>query len=79
TLVQEGCQVTFWPANAYYDAEYAPPLQRSGIEVMHGAACVGTDGFDAWMEANGRYLDVVILNRPHISIELVASVRRHSK
>lgn len=79
TLVQEGCQVTFWPANAYYDAEYALPLQQSGIEVMHGAACVGASGFDAWMEANGRYLDVAILNRPHISIELVASVRRHSK
>ena len=78
TLVQEGCQVTFWPANAYYDAEYALPLQRSGIEVMHGADCVGVAGFDAWMAANGRYLDVVILNRPHISIELVESVRRHS-
>ncbi|MBD8697843.1 glycosyltransferase [Stenotrophomonas sp. CFBP 13718] len=78
TLVQEGCQVTFWPANAYHDAEYALPLQRLGIEVMHGAECVGVAGFDAWMEANGHYLDVVILNRPHISIELVESVRRRS-
>lgn len=76
TLVDEGCQVTFWPANAYYDADYALPLQQLGIEVMHGAECV--DGFDTWMAANGRYLDVVILNRPHISVGLVASVRQHS-
>ncbi|MDT9582978.1 glycosyltransferase [Stenotrophomonas indicatrix] len=79
TLLQEGCQVTFWPANAYLDSVYAPPLQRVGIEVMHGADCVGVDGFDAWMASNGRYLDAVILNRPHVSAELVASVRRHSK
>ncbi|WP_445514596.1 glycosyltransferase [Stenotrophomonas sp. 3(2025)] len=79
TLLQEGCQVTFWPANAYLDSVYAPPLQRIGIEVMHGADCVGVDGFDAWMASNGRYLDAVILNRPHVSAELVASVRRHSK
>ncbi|MCD7099173.1 class I SAM-dependent methyltransferase [Stenotrophomonas sp. MMGLT7] len=77
TLVQEGCQVTFWPANAYYDAEYALPLQRMGIEVMYGSECVGASGFDAWMAEHGRYLDVAILNRPHISIELMDSVRRH--
>lgn len=79
TLVQESCQITFWPANAYHDEAYATPLQRQGIEVMYGPDCVGTAGFDAWMTANGRYLDVVILNRPHISVDLVASVRRHSK
>ncbi|MEN5207887.1 glycosyltransferase [Stenotrophomonas terrae] len=79
TLLREGCQVTFWPANAYFDAAYAPPLQRAGIEVMHGADCVGVAGFEAWMASNGRYLDAVILNRPHVSAELVASVRQHSK
>ncbi|WP_434212946.1 glycosyltransferase [[Pseudomonas] boreopolis] len=78
TLVQEGCQVTFWPANAYYDAEYASPLQRMGIEVMHGSECVGAAGFENWMAEHGRYQEAVILNRPHISAELVASVRRHS-
>ena len=77
-LVQEGCQVTFWPANAYHDADYARPLQTAGIEVMYGADCVGVAGFDAWMAEHGRYLDVVILNRPHISIELIDSVRRRT-
>jgi len=79
TLVQEGCKLTFWPANAYHDEAYAAPLQRQGVEVMYGPDCVGTAGFDAWMAENGRYLDVVILNRPHISVDLVASVRRHSQ
>ncbi len=79
TLVQEGYQLTFWPANAYHDEAYAAPLQRQGIEVMYGPDCVGIAGFDAWMAANGRYLDVVILNRPHISVDLVDSVRRHSQ
>lgn len=77
TLVQQGCQVVFWPANLYFDEVYAPPLQRLGVEVMHGGEYV--DRFDEWIVEHGSYLDAVILNRPHISVEFVESVRRHSK
>ncbi len=75
-LVRQGFQVTFWPANAYYDPIYTPPLQQLGVEVLYGSEYVGR--FDAWMAENGSYLDTVILNRPHISVDLVSSVRNHS-
>lgn len=77
TLVRQGCQVSFWPANAYEDPIYTPPLQQLGVEVLCGSEYVGR--FDAWMTEHGNYLDAVVLNRPHISAELVGSVRRHSR
>lgn len=77
TLVRQGCQVSFWPANAYDDPVYTPPLQQLGVEVLCGSDYVGR--FDAWMAEHGSYLDAVVLNRPHISAELVGSVRRHSR
>ncbi|NWF34645.1 glycosyltransferase [Stenotrophomonas sp. SAM-B] len=77
TLVGQGCQVSFWPANAYEDPIYTPPLQQLGVEVLCGSDYVGR--FDAWLAEHGGYLDAVVLNRPHISAELVGSVRRHSR
>ncbi|MDX3934241.1 glycosyltransferase [Stenotrophomonas sp.] len=77
TLVRQGCQVSFWPANAYEDPIYTPPLQQLGVEVLCGSEYVGR--FDAWLTEHGNYLDAVVLNRPHISAELVGSVRRHSR
>jgi GT2 family glycosyltransferase/SAM-dependent methyltransferase len=77
TLVRQGCQVTFWPANAYQDPIYTPPLQQLGVEVLCGSEYVGR--FDAWLTEHGNYLDAVVLNRPHISADLVGSVRRHSR
>lgn len=76
-LVRQGFQVTFWPANAYHDLVYTPPLQQLGVEVLYGSEYVGR--FDAWMAENGGHLDAVVLNRPHISVDLVSSVRNHSK
>lgn len=77
TLVRQGCQVSFWPANAYQDPIYTPPLQQLGVEVLCGSEYVGR--FDAWLTEHGNYLDAVVLNRPHISADLVGSVRRHSR
>jgi GT2 family glycosyltransferase/SAM-dependent methyltransferase len=76
-LVGQGCQVSFWPANAYEDPIYTPPLQQLGVEVLCGSDYIGR--FDAWLAEHGGYLDAVLLNRPHISAELVGSVRRHSR
>ncbi len=75
-LVDHGFHVTFWPANAYHDLVYTPPLQQLGVEVLYGSEYVGR--FDEWMAANGAYLEAVVLNRPHISVDLVSSVRNHS-
>ena len=76
-LVRQGFQVTFWPANAFHDLVYTPPLQELGVEVLYGSEYVGR--FDSWMAEHGANLDTVVLNRPHISVDLVSSVRNHSK
>ncbi|HQQ57983.1 MAG TPA: glycosyltransferase [Thermomonas sp.] len=75
-LVAHGCNVKFWPDNLHFDPGYTPALQQLGVEVLHGAEYAGK--FDAWIADNGRYLDVAILNRPHISVNYVVPLRRHS-
>ena len=77
TLVARGYQVTFWPENLHRDPEYTPALQKLGVEVLYGDAYWGR--FDAWLEEHGQYFDAIILNRPHVSVGLVESVRRHSR
>jgi GT2 family glycosyltransferase len=75
-LVANGCNVKFWPDNLYYDPEYAPALQQLGVEVLHGGEYVGR--FAEWARENGRYIDVAILNRPHISGSYVGPLRENS-
>ncbi len=75
-LVANGCNVKFWPDNLYYDPDYAPALQQLGVEVLHGGEYVGR--FAEWARENGRYIDVAILNRPHISGSYVGPLREHS-
>lgn len=75
-LVSNGCNVKFWPQNLYYDPDYAPALEQMGVEIFHGAEYV--DRFPEWVREHGRYLDVVILNRPHVAVEFIAPLRAHS-
>jgi len=75
-LVAHGCNVKFWPDNLHFDPDYTPALQQLGVEVLHGAEYAGK--FEAWIADNGQYLDVAILNRPHVSVNYVAPLRRHS-
>jgi GT2 family glycosyltransferase len=69
--------VKFWPQNLWYDPTYTPVLQQKGVEVIYGAEYV--DGFDNWIQRNGIYIDYVLLSRPHISIEFIDSIRKHTK
>ncbi|MEO6365893.1 MAG: DUF4915 domain-containing protein [Luteimonas sp.] len=76
-LQGKGMALKFWPQNLHYDPAYAPALQQAGIELFHGNAYAGR--FDEWIEENGQYLDYVILSRPHISVEFIDAVRRHTR
>ncbi len=75
-LLDQGLAVKFWPQNLHFDRDYAPELQRAGIEVFHGGAHAG--GFERWVEQNGRYLDYAILSRPHVATEFIDPLREHS-
>lgn len=76
-LQQQGMQVKFWPENLAWDPVYAAALQRHGIEFFHGPEYVAM-GFDAWFAENGRYFDYVVVSRPHIGVQVIDAVRRHS-
>lgn len=75
-LVEKGYHVTFWPENLHHDIEYTKIMQQFGVEVLYGGEYWGK--FAAWIAENGRYIDAVILNRPHVSVNFLDSVRQHS-
>ena len=75
-LVDSGFNVKFWPDNQYFDPMYAPQLLDMGVETYYGGEYVGK--FADWVRDNGALLDVVILNRPHISVNYVDLIREHS-
>ena len=77
TLVEQGWQVAFWPENLRRDPAYTAPLQQLGVEVIYGDEHWGR--FEAWVREHGRHLDAVVLNRPHVSVNFIEAVRRHSR
>lgn len=73
---RRGIEVKFWPGNLWYDPVYTSPLQDAGIEVVYGSEY--HKGFEDWMRENGRFVDCVLLSRPHVSVEFIDAIRRHS-
>lgn len=71
-----GLHVIFLGDNFFNHEPYTSQLQQLGIEVLYGARYA--DGFDQWLAANGRYLDYVYLNRPHIATKYFESVRQQT-
>ncbi|MDR2990346.1 MAG: glycosyltransferase [Burkholderiaceae bacterium] len=73
---KQGLNVKFWPYNLWYDPEYTPKLEQVGVEVFYGAEYANR--FDQWIERYGQFIDYVLLSRPHVSIEFIDSIRKHS-
>ncbi|MEN1972211.1 glycosyltransferase [Luteimonas sp. MJ204] len=69
-----GMLVKFWAEEVDEAGVYAANLAAHGIEL----ASDGGGDFDAWMAANGAYLDLVVLSRPLVAERHVDAVRRHS-
>jgi len=74
---KQGIEVKFWPENLWYDPVYTSLLQDAGIEVIYGPEY--HKGFEDWMRENGSFVDCVLLSRPHVSVEFIDSIRRHSR
>ena len=59
-----GYAVKFLPANLWYDPNYAPDLQRRGIEVIYGphhGSC------EQYVQEYASLFDKIFLSRPHIA------------
>lgn len=72
-LLGAGWVVKFWPDNLWLDPDYAPALQRRGVEVIYGSKRVG--GFEEYLRECGAELDAVLLSRPHISVPYLQALR----
>jgi len=76
TLLSQGICVKFWPHNHYYDPVYAPWLEALGIEVVAGNRTVGK--FEDWIAQNGKNIDTILLSRPHVAVDFIDAIQRHS-
>lgn len=75
-FVAMGYHVKFIGDNFYKSEPYTTALQQMGIEVCYGDYYFRH--WKDWISANGRYLDYVLLSRPHISCKYIDIIRTYS-
>ncbi len=76
-FLDQGFSVTFWPDNLRNDREYGDVLRQMGVEVI--AHPIWADRFPDWMRENGRFIDHVLVCRPHVAEKYVDAVRAASQ
>lgn len=76
-FVSQKFSVKFWPQNLWCDPDYTPPLQKIGVEVLYGPEFA--NGFEKWISVNGQYLDYVLVSRPHIAVEFIEAIKKHTR
>ena len=72
-LLKMGFTVKFWPDNLWFDPEYTPQLQQLGVEVIYGAEHVGK--FKQWLLSAEGGVSHVLLNRPHVAVNYVDTLK----
>jgi GT2 family glycosyltransferase/ubiquinone/menaquinone biosynthesis C-methylase UbiE/glycosyltransferase involved in cell wall biosynthesis/peptidoglycan hydrolase CwlO-like protein len=72
-----GLNVKFLGDNFYPHQPYTDMLQQAGVEVLTGSWFA--DHWPEWLEENGRFLDYVFLNRPHIAPKYLGPIKAHTK
>ena len=72
-FVKMGLNVKFIGDNYFRHEPYTHVLQQMGVEVLYGPWYAQHWG--DWLRENGAHIDYVMLNRPHISVKYIASVR----
>ena len=70
-LVELGWIVKFWPQNRAYSETYTPPLEAMGVEVLDWRSPMT---LAAWLAENGTSLDLVILTRPMVAVDLLPAI-----
>ncbi|WP_235839902.1 methyltransferase domain-containing protein [Derxia lacustris] len=69
--------VKFWPENLWFDPDYTPALEATGVEVFHGPEYSGN--FDRWTRENGAHIDYVLLSRPYVALNYIDSLRANTR
>lgn len=76
-FLRMGLNVKFLGDNFFPHQPYTERLEQSGVEVLVGPWYA--DHWPEWLQQNGRHIDHVLLNRPHIAPKYIRLVRRHTK
>ncbi len=69
-----GYKVIFWPDDRAFDERYTRELQRMGVEALYGDI-----QFEQYLKDYGRYLDIILLSRPHVAINYIDSAIAYSE
>ncbi len=72
-FVNKGYIVKFLPDNFHYSEPYTNCLEQMGIEVLYGMWY--KDNIDNWILWNKDNIDIVYLNRPHITIKYIDFIK----
>ncbi len=74
-FVEMGFNVKFMGDNFYRKEPYTGILQQKGIEVLYGDE-YAKNRFN-WLKDNERYIDHILLNRPHVSIKYIDFIKEN--
>jgi len=72
-----GFNVKFIGDNFFKHEPYTSILEQMGIEVLYGLYY--SQNWKRWLETNGKYIDYVFLNRPHIAVNYIDEVKKYTK
>lgn len=75
-FIEKGFVVKFLPDNFYQSEPYTSVLQQMGVEVLYGVDY--RDTINDWILENKKNIDVVYLNRPHISVKYIDFIKENT-
>jgi GT2 family glycosyltransferase/uncharacterized coiled-coil DUF342 family protein len=75
-FISMGMKVVFWPDNLWQMPGYTQKLQSMGVEVIYGDRWVGA--FGEFIADRGGDIDHVMLSRPHIAVNYIDLLRKHT-
>ncbi len=75
-FVRHGYNVKFIGDDFKSAQPYTSTLQQLGIEVLYGPEY--EQGWENWLRDNGKYINYVFVNRPHIAPKYMDALRAHT-
>lgn len=76
-FVQQGFNVKFIGDNFYQSEPYTTALQQMGVEVLYGSWYA--QNWKEWILRNSDCFDYAFLNRPHIAVNYIDFLKKHTK
>ena len=74
-FADDGYKVIFVADNFRKLEPYTTALQQLGVEVLYGP-WYNAELFAQWLQENGKYIQYVVLNRPHIGQKYINAIKK---